>query len=279
MARLFAVNDTTMPIPDTHMEMVANAQSHGVIGGCGVTLDAADLTLDIAAGAIVSNGAPVVVAAQANALTLVADSTNPRWSWVALNSSGTAVLVSGTAAASPAIPELNATDDVPLMLVYVAAGGTVASSQTNYDQRIPIMTQTWVCTATLTKNANTTLADVVGLAFFMDVSQTWVFEVHLQISTGATPDIKLAFTVPASAAATGTWLYHATTAMASARVADWTSAQSLATAAAGTGATLAGRAVNSTTAGWVQLQMAQDTSNASDTIVYIGSHLVARRVA
>lgn len=279
MARLFATNDTTMPIPDTHMEMAANQQTHGVIGGCGVTLDAADLTLDIAAGAIVSNGAPVTVAAQANALTLAADSSNPRWSWVALNSSGTAVLVSGTAAATPSIPELNSTNDVPLMLVYVAAAATLASAQTNYDQRIPLTVQTWQCSSTLTSNADDVLSDVTGLKFFIDASQTWVFEAELQLSSAATPDFKMAFTVPSGATTTGTFLYEATTALASGRVSDWTASTAMTTATAGTGAKLTGRVVNSTTAGWVQLQAAQNTSDASDSIVYVGSWITARRVA
>lgn len=278
MARIAQYNDTTMPIADTLGENWANVNTHAVIGGCGVTLDGTDLTLDIAAGAIMANGAPVTVAAQANALTLAADSSNPRWSWVALNTSGTAVLVSGTAAATPSIPELNSTNDIPLMLVYVAAGATLASAQTNYDQRQMLTEQTWYATASLTSNTDVTLNDVAGLKFFMDASQTWVFEAHLQVSTAATPDLKLAFTVPSGAAGTGNWLYQATTAIASARVSDWTAAQSLTTAAAGTGADLYGRMVNSTTAGWVQLQAAQDTSDGSDTIVYIGSWITARRV-
>lgn len=276
MARIPAYNDTTMPIADTFGEMWASQQTYGVIGGCAVTLDAADLTYDVAAGAIVHNGAPVTVAAQANAGTLAADSSNPRWTWIALDSSGVEVMVSGTAAATPSIPELG--DYVPLMLVYVAAGGTVASAQTNYDQRIPITTQTWFCSSTLTSNADVVLSDVTGLKFFVDASQTWVFEAHLQLSTGATPDIKVAFTVPSGAASTGNYLYHATTAMSSARVSDWTSSTSMTTAAAGTGADLYGRLVNSTTAGWVQLQAAQNTSDASDTIVYVGSWITARRV-
>lgn len=279
MARVTNYTDTTMPISDTFGEMWANQHTHGVLGGCGVTLDAADLTLDVAAGAIVYNGAPVTVAAQTNALTLSADSSNPRWSWIALNSSGVAVLTSGTAATTPSIPELSDASDVPLMLVYVAAGATIASAQTNVDQRIFLTTQTFYCSTTLTSNADDVLSDVVGMKFYMDASTTWVFEAHAQLSTGATPDIKMAFTVPAGAAGTGNFLYHATTAIASGRVSDWTASTAMATAAAGTGADLYGRMVNSTTAGWVQLQAAQNTSDASNTDFYVGSWITARRVA
>lgn len=277
MARRTVYADTVVPASHTHMEMAANAQMYGVIGGCAVTLDAANLTLDIAAGAIMHNGTPVTVAAQVNALTLVADASNPRFALISLDSTGAAVLTSGTAASAPVPPDLG--DYVPLMLVRIAAAATIASTQTNYDQRVPITTQTWFCSSTLTKNANVTLADVTGLKFFVGASETWVFEAQLQLSTGATPDIKMAFTVPSGAAGTGTFLYHATTAIASGRVSDWTASTSMTTAAAGTGATLTGRIVNSTTQGWVQLQAAQDTSDASDTIVYVGSWITARRVA
>lgn len=277
MARRAVYADSVVPASHTHMEMAANQQMYGVIGGCAVTLDAADLTFDVAAGAIMHNGTPVTVAAQANAGTLVADSAAARFTLIYLDSTGTAGFTSGTAASAPVPPDMG--DYVPLMLVKIAAGATVASSQTSYDQRVPITVQTWQCTSTLTSNADDTLSDVTGLKFFVGASETWVFEAQLQLSTGATPDIKVAFTVPAGAASTGTYLYHATTAIASARVADWTSSTSMVTAAAGTGATLTGRVVNSTTQGWVQLQAAQATSDVSDTIVYVGSWITARRVA
>jgi len=277
MARLFAATDTTMPIPDTHAEMFAAPHTYVLIGGCAVTLDAADLTYDVAAGALIHNGVPVTVAAQADAGTLVADSTNPRWTWIALDSTGTEVMVSGTAAATPAIPELGA-DYFPLMLVYVAAGGTIASSQTNYDQRIgPAMVQTWRSTANFTKNANVTLGDVTGIKFWMDASTVWSFVMEGQLSTGATPDIKCAFTVPSGAAGTGNAIKIDAAAHVAIRVTDWTASNSLATAAAGVGLRLTGTIVNSSTAGWVQLQAAQDTSDASDTIIYAQSFITAWR--
>lgn len=277
MARTAAYDDTTMPISDTFGEMWASNPAYALIGGCGVTLDAADLTYDVAAGAFIHSGTPVAVSAQANAGTLVADSTNPRWTWIVLDSTGTEQMVSGTAAATPSIPELGA-DYFPLMLVYVAAGATIASSQTNYDQRIgPALTQTWRSTANFTKNANDTLGDVTGIKFFVGASEVWSFVYESQASIGATPDIKVAFTVPASAAVTGNAIKIDAAAHAAVRAADFTSAQALTSAAAGVAVRLTGTVVNSSTAGWVQLRAAQNTSTAEDTILYAQGFITAYR--
>lgn len=277
MARTAAYNDTTMPIADTFGEMWASSPAYALIGGCAVTLDAADLTYDVAAGAFIHNGTPVAVSAQANAGTLVADSTNPRWTWIVLDSSGVEAMVSGTAAATPSIPELGA-DTFPLMLVYVAAGATIASSQTSYDQRVgPTLTQTWRSTSNFTKNTNDTLGDVTGIKFFVGASEVWSFEYISRLSTGATPDIKVAFTVPSGAAVTGTAIKLDAAAPVVVDVADFTASTALASAAAGVGIRLTGTVVNSSTAGWVQLQAAQNTSDASDTILYAQGFITAHR--
>ena len=85
MARTFVLADSVVPNSHTHPEIAGNVNTYGVIAGCGVTLDAANLTLDIAAGAIVHNGKSVAVTAQANALTLVADGSNPRFALISLD--------------------------------------------------------------------------------------------------------------------------------------------------------------------------------------------------
>jgi hypothetical protein len=132
--------DTTEPVSDTVWEISANLATYNVISGCAVTMDSGNMTLDIAAGVITHNGSTVVVAAQTNALTLVSDASNPRFSWVSLNSSGAAALVSGTAAADPAVPELG--DSVSLMLVRIDANETIASNTTQIDKRVPFVQPT-----------------------------------------------------------------------------------------------------------------------------------------
>lgn len=87
------------------------------------------MTIDIASGSIKHNGTTVSVSEQLNALTLVADGSNERWSYITLDSSGSAVLVSGDAAANgstePTKPEHG--DRVILAMVKIQAGQTIAN--------------------------------------------------------------------------------------------------------------------------------------------------------
>ena len=130
--------DTNEPFHDVDAEALANQQMYGVMSGCALTYDSGNLTVDIAAGVVMHNGLPVTVAAQANAVTLVADGSNNRWSWIGVNSSGTGVLISGTAGTTPAKPEYS-TDIVPLGLVLVDAGLTLADQASQrLDKRTPV---------------------------------------------------------------------------------------------------------------------------------------------
>lgn len=132
--------DDVEPVSDTFGEQATNAGIYSVIlpqlGSCALTYDAGDMTVDLAAGRIVHFGNPVTVALAANAFTLVADTTYPRWTWLALSSAGAAAVVSGSPAAVPSVPELG--DRVALALVYVQAGLTVANNATyKLDKRLP----------------------------------------------------------------------------------------------------------------------------------------------
>ena len=127
--------DDTEPISDTSWELTANAALYNVISGCDVTLDAGNMTVDVAAGTVTHNGAVVSVSSQVNVVTLTADGTNPRWAWIGINSGGTAVLVSGTAAADPSVPELG--DNVALSLIRIPAAETIAANCTDIEKRIP----------------------------------------------------------------------------------------------------------------------------------------------
>ena len=141
MAYLLEATDSDEYFHDTDYEILGNQGLYGVIEGCAVTLDSGNMTLDIAAGYILHNGSMKAVAAQANVLTLVADSSNERWSYITLNSSAAGVLVSGTAAASrttePTKPELG--DRVLLGMVKIQAGQTVANNvELHLVKRLPV---------------------------------------------------------------------------------------------------------------------------------------------
>ena len=134
-------------------------------------------------------------------------------------------------------------------------------------------------TANFTKNNNDTLGDVTGISFAIPASQVWGFRVTAQALIGATPDIKVAFTVPAAATGTGLATKLDAAGMVNVRVTDWTAANALVTAAAGVGIELTGVIVNSTTAGTVQLQAAQNTATVEDTILYAQATIEAWRIA
>ena len=133
MAYIAAAEDGIEPVSDSVWEIVANIANYNVVSGCGVTYSAANMTATIAAGVVTHNGVSTAVAG--NSVTLVADSANPRWTWIYANSSGTAAITSGDPLAVPTVPELG--DNVALALVKVNAAATIANDITyKLDKRI-----------------------------------------------------------------------------------------------------------------------------------------------
>lgn len=166
---LFQNVDGVEPVSDTDGELKANSILYNVInvvgGSCALTYDAADMTVDLAAGNITHYGSVVAVSATANAFTLVSDPSNPRWTWLALDSTGSAVVVSGSPAATPTVPELG--DNVALALVYVQAGLTIASNATyKIDKRIPTPTGTMLVgrSDSATATTSTSAVDLVTIS-------------------------------------------------------------------------------------------------------------------
>ena len=108
-------------------------------------------------------------------------------------------------------------------------------------------------------------------------------EVIAEASLPATPAIKVAFTVPSGTTITGVVRALAAaddTGVYAVRSADLTTAVTgLTFASVGVGLRIFGTAVASSTAGIVQLQAAQNTSNASDSILYANSSIRAWRIA
>lgn len=136
MAIIYECEDAVEPVSDSFGEQVGNQHLYGWLSGCAVTYSLADMTVDLAEGQILFNGAPVTVAAATDAWTVVADGTNPRWSWLALDNTGSPVLVSGTPAAQPTVPELG--DRVAVALLLVPANETIANDITyKLDKRVP----------------------------------------------------------------------------------------------------------------------------------------------
>ena len=207
MAITAQFQDADEPVADTDAELSANQHLYGVISGCAVTYDAANMTYDIAAGSILHNGSVVAVSAQTNANTLVADSSNPRWTLISLDSTGTQVMTSGTAAATPSKPELG--DNVWLAAVKIEAGQTIANNiAVKLDKRVmthrPVEATYKYKTASQTFTT-TTLTDVTAtsgnIAFSIAASTAYELLVDMYfdgVGTAASGGVKLGLTGPAS---------------------------------------------------------------------------------
>lgn len=141
-----------------------------------------------------------------------------------------------------------------------------------------------LCSADTTKNANTTLGDITGMSASLEASSTYIFWGYVAYSTGSTPDIKFAFSVPSGA--TGHWALHGvssgSTNPGSLDATHATSFGATTLAAAGDTEGLMVRPTGyivTTNAGTIQMQFAQNSSDASDTTVKAGSWIAFQKVA
>ena len=124
---------------------------------------------------------------------------------------------------------------------------------------------------TLTQSSET-LQNVTDMLFAIGANEVWSFNLIVMGNSGATPDTKIGWALPSGATM---W---------------WTSMTSSAAENSASTFILPGGSVdrrdwficmvfNSTTAGNVQLQAAQNTSDASDTKVLTNTSIIAHRIA
>lgn len=128
-------NDIQSILFQEHLDILVDGISgkNCVLSGCAVT-GGADMTPEVAKGAVLSNG--VLYAIAATTVTIgTADATNPRIDLVVVNSSGSLAVRAGTAAAAPKPPARTA-NDVVLAAVYVPANDTAISTSQITDMRM-----------------------------------------------------------------------------------------------------------------------------------------------
>jgi len=94
---------------------------------------------------------------QTNVTLAAADPTNPRIDVIAVNTSGAAVVITGTPAGSPSAPTVDPTSQLALTFVTVAANATTPtlSSILVYDENSTPPTE-WTCTPSSNFNCNST---------------------------------------------------------------------------------------------------------------------------
>lgn len=134
-------------------------------------------------------------------------------------------------------------------------------------------------TASVTKNANTTYADLTGLSFSVAAGENWVFMCGLfATAASATPNMKFTFTGPATPTAVTFGAVGSGIPITSGYQAAFGSDCVYTKIAVPEILWLGGHLRNGANAGTVQPQFAQQTSNASDSVIVGNSFLLALRL-
>ena len=131
-----------------------------------------------------------------------------------------------------------------------------------------------------TVNNSSTLQNDDHFSFAIAVSEAWVVQLHAVVSqASATPGLKWTWTVPAGATGHMWGAAHvpASTLQTIART-TITTTQNQGMGTGDTGLSIWAVVVNSSTAGTVQFQWAQQTATAANTILYTNSFLLAHRL-
>ncbi len=115
--------------------LVAAYNGDGVVTGGAVTAQSTpDMTVAVAAGTVMIAGTHYAISA-GNATIGTADSSNPRFDLISINTSGALVVTAGTAASNPVFPSLPS-NTATLAAVHVPAGDTAIATAQITDKRV-----------------------------------------------------------------------------------------------------------------------------------------------
>ena len=199
MPRTYDAIDYIEPVSDSMMEAFGNIANYNVVDGCEVTYSESAMTVTIAAGNVRHNGTTVPVAEQTD--TLVADGSNPRFTWVTVDSTGTISLQAGTAASDPTVPEVG--DNVELALVRIEAGQTIAARCTyKMDKRVfgprLVTTTSGGSSAILSSDVSTTtsMQAVTGLSLSVSANTSYAWQALIVYTASASGDYYWQITGP-----------------------------------------------------------------------------------
>ena len=142
--KLVSVTDPTNPQDATTKNYVDLAIAginqgvgSGVISGCGVAWSGTGLAFVVSAGTYSIVG--VTYSINQTTVTLAtADPTNPRIDAIIVDNTGTASSITGTPSTNPSLPTVDASSQLALSFVYVAAGSTTPGVTTVlvYDENL-----------------------------------------------------------------------------------------------------------------------------------------------
>jgi hypothetical protein len=126
--------------------------------------------------------------------------------------------------------------------------------------------------------SSTTLQNITDMLFPIGANETWEFTILFVSNSGTTPDLKVFFTDPSGAT------HHAMILGQNAgggTTIDWITDTARSVRGGASDIMIAmirGIVVNGATAGHVQFQAAQNTSDASDTKILANSLIIARQI-
>jgi len=165
------------PIAAVTIEAIANIAAFNTVSGCAATYSGANMDVTLAAGVITHTSA--IVASAGGSVTLVSDPTNPRWTYIYESSLGVPSLISGSAAATPAVPDPGA--NPTNQLVYVQAALTVATNATyKLDKRVMATSPVILAgsSTAATSTTSTSAVDLVSVVTSMPVALPFRVEVN-----------------------------------------------------------------------------------------------------
>jgi hypothetical protein len=254
----------------------------GVVSGCAVTTNG-NMTLAVAAGTVKVAAAAASVTG-GNVTVTAAHATLDRIDLVVVNSSGTKSVTAGTAASTPVQPAIPASS-VCLAQIYVPAADTVIGATQIIERRVFVpavpAAQGWNTlskAADQTKTSDATFANDNTLLFTAGASTKYRVRASIWIDTSANADFKWQLSGPAAPTLVGIHQtqFNATSGLATSATFD--TAFSTSHAIAFTSAFVdrlefSGILHIAGTGGTVAFQWAQNTVDASNTIVRAGSYL------
>jgi hypothetical protein len=162
-----------------------------------------------------------------------------------------------------------------LTLTFVDGQKLTASQMTAL---IPVTAYTVADQALAT--TSTTLQNVTSMSWTLTASAVYLFDLVFMFNAGITPDIKIGWTYPTSTTMAWGGIFPDTGGTYSAQAGlTQASTQAIGGAGAARQARFAGTVTVSSTAGALQLQAAQNTSDASTVSVLTGTYGILTRVA
>ena len=172
------------------IQILAEAHhGNGVLTGCAVTPQGSpDMTVHVAAGAVVREGILIAVSA-ANPAISAAHATLPRIDVVNVNNSGTLIVTAGTPAASPeppTIPQVGNINNIVLAFVYVPAADTAIGSTQIIDKRSIVSGPTYGYVSVQQDITSAGFVDITNCTFPIAANEAYRAEWYIPYQTSTT---------------------------------------------------------------------------------------------